>query len=377
MKIIDEKYENYKIAPQIRNYDNPDDVLFFDIETTGLNKVSTSLYLIGCGFYKSGYLNTKFFFGDSPEEEQELLDNFMDFAMNFNTIIHFNGTKFDLPYLDYKCRKYSIKNVLDNLNSLDLYKEIKPLRYLLFRESMRQKCVEDFLGIERKDKYNGGELIPIYYDYVNTKDNNCFENLMMHNREDVLGMHKLFPILEYLRLDTLSLQYVDHNTNKYSDYFNNENTEIIFRFKTDLKLPKDFSVILNNIYYKFDTVNDMLIIRVPALAGNVKHYYENYNDYYYLPDEGFCIHKNAASGVDKSLKQKATKDNCYILVDEGLYLPQFSIVFENTCGPDYKTRNSYFPLSCINNELSANLYGKHLLNTLLNTKPKKIKKAST
>lgn len=373
MKIINEKYKNFTIAPQILEYDLPENVLFFDIETTGLNKKSTHLYLIGCGFYREGYLNTKFFFGESTNEEEGLLISFMDFAKNFKTIIHFNGTKFDLPYIEYKCKMYNLVNELTALNSLDLYKEIKPLRHLLFKESMRQKCVEDFLGIERNDKYDGGQLIPIYKTYTETHDEECYFDLMMHNREDVLGMHQLFPILDYLKLHTICINYIKHETSNYSDFYDETKTEVIFTYRFNIDLPKSFSVVLNNIYYKFDVVNKLLVIRTPAINGTAKHYYENYSDYYFIPSENICIHKSIASGVDKTLRIKATRDNCYTEV-EGIFLPQFSVVYNNTCGFDYKTRNNYFPITCIDDDDSANKYGNHLVNTLLTTKPKKIKK---
>jgi len=376
MKIINEKYDNFKIADQVYIYDDPENVLFFDIETTGLNKVTTSLYLIGCGFYREGILNTRFFFGDTPDEESILLSSFMDFAQNFKTIVHFNGTKFDLPYIEYKCKKYNVGNNLIQLKSLDLYKEIKPLRYLLFRDSMRQKCVEDFLGIKRSDKFNGGELIPVYYDYVETKNPACFNDLMMHNREDVLGMHQLFPILDYLTLSSIKIEYLDREINTYSDYYGDEKTELILQYKTDMVIPKPFSVILKEIYFKFDAACKILTIRVPTITGSSKHYYENYNDYFYLPSEGICIHKSMANGVDKSLKVKATRDNCFIEIN-GTFLPQFSILFDKTCGLDFKTRNSLFPISCIEDNSSAEEYGYHLLNTLFTANPKKIMKSKT
>lgn len=372
MRIIDEIYNKLHIPDELLNYYNPTDVLFFDIETTGLNKATTSCYLIGCGYYKNDILNTKFYFADTPQDEYDVLSSFFEFVKNFKVIIHFNGTKFDLPYLEYRAKLYDMPNPLNELESFDLYKEIKPLRSLLFRESMRQKCVEEFLEITRKDTFNGGELIPIYEEYANTGEKELFELLMMHNREDVLGMHKMFPILNYLKLDQATLSYKEHVLSSYTDMYDNEKKEVIITYAIDKYIPKSFSVKNSNIYFKFEADKQQLLIRIPVTSGNLRHYYENYNDYYILTAENTCVHKSIAMSVDKSYKKKATKDTCYSIVD-GDFLPQPEIICQNTAGLDYKTRNSFFKITHNLDEELLTRYGTTLLKVMVKSKPKKNK----
>ena len=370
MKIINENYPDLQAPKELSEYADLSRCLFFDIETTGLNKVTTSLYLVGCGFYESGCLNTRFYFADSPDEELNVLKAFFDFTRGFDFVIHFNGTKFDLPYLDYKASKYKIENPLNSIESIDIYKLIKPLRPLLFQESMRQKCVEDFLGILRQDKYNGGELIEVYFEYVKYKSNECFSLLMLHNREDVLGMHKIIPILNYLKLKDCNLSYTGHSINEYEDFEGKNKKEILINYSFDVKIPKSFSVSNNGIYFKFDAVASALTVRMPLTEGVMRHYYENYRDYFYLTEEKKCVHKSIVQSLSKSLKQKATKENCFSEI-EGIFLRQYDVIFENTCGNDYKTRNSYFLLPDGFDEDKINRYGRSLMNLLY----KKNKKA--
>ena len=370
MIVINETY--YELFPDkiLSGYCDPKDVLFFDIETTGLDKKSTNLYLIGCGFYRDGRLSTRFYFGETPNEEAEVLKSFFSFASSFKCLIHFNGTKFDLPYLDFKALKYNMPNPLKTLQSIDLYHEIKPLRYLIFRESMRQKCVEDFLGIERKDKYNGGELIPIYFKYADTKDGSAFEDLMMHNREDVLGMHKMIPILHMLSLKDTQVSFLSSEKHNYDSLDGTSMSEMILTFSIDCILPASFSVTNKDLYFKFNAVDNTMKIRVPLYSGTKRHYYENYCDYWYLPDEETCIHKSVAMSVDSGHRTKATKDTCYTSVT-GIFMPQPSLVFPNSCGDDYKSRNSYFLIPpSFEREITSD-YGKALLDNLLVSKPKR------
>ena len=75
-------------------------LLFFDIETTGLSPSSAQIYLIGAlCFPKKGPAVLRQWFAASLFEEQELLRSFFAFAAPFRTLVHFNGQRFDLPFL--------------------------------------------------------------------------------------------------------------------------------------------------------------------------------------------------------------------------------------------------------------------------------------
>ena len=76
-----------------------EDLLFFDIETTGFSGEYSMLYLIGCVYYRNNCWNLIQWFADTPDSEKELLETFFVFLKDFTVIIHFNGDGFDIPYL--------------------------------------------------------------------------------------------------------------------------------------------------------------------------------------------------------------------------------------------------------------------------------------
>ena len=47
-------------------------------------------------------------------------------------------------------------------------------------------------------------------------------------------------------------------------------------------------------------------MRVPLYEEEMKYFYSNYKNYYYLPDEDTAIHKSVASYVDKKYRVQAT-----------------------------------------------------------------------
>ncbi len=53
-----------------------EDLLFFDIETTGFSGTYSTLYLIGCVYYKNGCWNLVQWFADTLDSEKELLETF-------------------------------------------------------------------------------------------------------------------------------------------------------------------------------------------------------------------------------------------------------------------------------------------------------------
>ena len=98
--------------------------VFFDIETTGFSPAHTSLYLIGCAYHIEQMLYIKQFFAETPEEEKEVLEQFLLLLDGFDTIITFNGIGFDIPYLKAKCNTYECNEHFADFTYVDIFKSI-------------------------------------------------------------------------------------------------------------------------------------------------------------------------------------------------------------------------------------------------------------
>ena len=183
-------YPLERIAPR-------EDLLFFDIETTGFSGASSQLYLIGCVYFDGFGWRLIQWFADTRGCEAQLLDAFFSFMKDFRVLVHFNGDGFDIPYLLKCCSRLGLSHSFDGIESLDIYKKIKPLRSFLGLESMKQKAVEAFLGVSREDVYTGGELIDVYRRYLYTGDEGLLRLLLLHNEDDLKGMPAILPILHY------------------------------------------------------------------------------------------------------------------------------------------------------------------------------------
>ena len=107
-----------------------DELLFFDIETTGFSGDTSSLYLIGCTWHRDGRWNMTQYFADGPEAERQALTDFFEMLKRYRVLVHFNGDGFDIPYLLKRCTHHKLNYSFDGLVSLDIYKKIRPLKKL-------------------------------------------------------------------------------------------------------------------------------------------------------------------------------------------------------------------------------------------------------
>ena len=163
----------------------PEQVLFFDIETTGFSGDTSTLYLIGCLYRENGAWQFIQWFADTLDAERACLVHFFEFMENFTTLVHFNGDGFDIPYLLKRARAHGLPYDFSNIRSFDIYRVIKPYKRLLGLDSIRQKAIEAFLGVRREDRFSGGELIEVYQAYLHEKDDYLERLLLLHNEDDL------------------------------------------------------------------------------------------------------------------------------------------------------------------------------------------------
>jgi len=309
MKIITGK-AGFEPEYDMRSICPPEEMLLFDIETTGLKKETTQVYLIGCAWYENETWILRQYLTENAGDEYEILREFTAFAERFRVLIHFNGDGFDIPYLRYKCEYYGIGSPFEALESFDIYRRAKRARRLLGLSSMSQKSIEQFLGITRDDKYSGGLLIPVYYEYEKTGSTQAEQLLLLHNHDDLEGMLKILPVLSYTRLLEGAFLFVSAGE---------EENDAVFRYRTEQQLP---------VAFECRVKEDLLLsgfggefcIRRKMRRGIAKLPLPNVSDYYYLPEEDRVIHKEVAQFLDRSRRVKATAKNCFVR-KEGKFLP--------------------------------------------------------
>ena len=316
--------------------------IFLDIETTGFSPSNSTIYLIGCMHKEGKTLVINQFFAENKEEEKECLVQFINFLKDFKTIITFNGIGFDIPFIKAKCNTHNIEEAFDDFEYIDIFKLINSIKFLLKLPNYKQKTLENFLGIYRDDKFSGGELIPVYEDYSKTHSFESEALLLLHNFEDVTGMLDLLPILSYSKILNGAYQITSTEISPFITYDGKEGKEFIITLENEYIVPNRVSYQYNDFYFIMN--RNTTKIRIPLFDGELKYFYENYKDYFYLPEEDMAIHKSVATFVDKAYRQKAKAHNCYTR-KTSIFLPQLSTITTPAFKLDYKDKMSYFEFS--------------------------------
>lgn len=363
MKTIQQELPDFELTYPLTRIAPLDKILFVDIETTGFTAKSSTLYLIGCAWYNgSNWIITQWL-ATTYEEEKEILEAFFNFAASYTHLIHFNGNHFDLPFMLQKSIQYDLECDFTSYEGIDLYKRISPYKLFLRLPNCKQKTLEQFLGINRIDTFNGGELIGIYHDYVSIPSDVSERLLLQHNADDMRGMLSILPMLAYYDLFNREVRVKKVQANHYKNVNGLQSQELLMSLELPTVLPNAVSGSFEGCY--FSATGSEGLFKIPLYEEELKYFYSNYKDYYYLPAEDIALHKSVASFVDKNHRTQATAATCYTR-KLSTYLPQWEIVVEPFFKRDYKSKVYFFEVT---EELKKDrniftAYAKHLLDML-------------
>ncbi|MCC8028608.1 MAG: ribonuclease H-like domain-containing protein [Lachnospiraceae bacterium] len=350
-----------------------EDMLLFDIETTGLSADRDSIYCIGCGYRMREEIVTELFFAEDRAQEQEVLAAFSGLLRNRPIILTFNGETFDIPFIRKRAALYdgsafcvlselrenTAASPLTDLNdiplsayiSVDLYRKAAGMKALLRLPSYRQKSIEQFLGCSREDCFDGRQLIGIYHHYVSAPNPADLSLLLLHNEEDVRGIFDLIGLLSWYQLRDGAFDITDtcEETDEMCSFYN-------ISISPTLPFVQSISLISRSAEPIPSQDGDIPgfgcslllgketgLIRFPVMHGTLRHYFPDPENYYYLPEEDCAVHKSVGSFVDICHRKKATKQTCYSR-QECAYITAPVKYAAGFLQRDFRDNNSYLTL---------------------------------
>lgn len=166
--------------------------LFLDTETTGLSGgVGTVAFLVGIGWIRDGAFYVRQILMKDYASEGMLIEEMQRCSQGFDTTVSFNGRTFDLPLLETRCTMNRTRSPYAKMECVDL---LAPARRLWRRRlgSVRLAHLEEkILGYVREDDLPGSEVPQRYFDFLRTGDMALLEDVIDHNRQDILSMGTL------------------------------------------------------------------------------------------------------------------------------------------------------------------------------------------
>ncbi len=282
-----------------------------DIETTGFSPKYASIYMIGIAYLKKNHIMIEQWFCEKESDEYELLFRFNQLLCEDVTLYHYNGDRFDMPFIKQRMSLFSMS--MNSYESVDLLTKVRPFKQLLGLENLKLKTIEAYFGYERDDPFTGGDLIEHYKNYLQHPQEETKAMLLLHNYEDLIG---LMDVLSHLPVIQLFENFKEKSmTHQLIESYINETTYVA-TIKTLVSGQYCFKHPLATI-----NINDhKLSINIQAVVGTLYYFFPDYQNYYYLPEEDYAIHKSIGAFVDKTHRIKAKKNNAYVKKDS-IFLP--------------------------------------------------------
>lgn len=331
------RFEKTLASPEISHPElssRADELLFFDIETTGLSRYKSALYLIGMVLKDPSDDSWKLIqlFSESPADELDVLRSFIHYLSEKRILVSFNGDGFDIPFIKGICSQYGLDDPFLDIESFDIYKKLRSVKKILSLESQRLKACERFIGIDREDPYDGGQLIQVYAEWQHTKAPALLDMLLLHNGEDLENLPAVAAILNYGMLEPENVRLSARETVSYDGRY-----YLDLHYTSDISFPASVDYRKDDLFFSFS--DTAVHLTVPIINTELKMFFSDYRSYYYLPAEDTAIHCAVGEFVDPKCRVRAKADTCYQRVS-GQFIPQkgqiFTPVFQHTRRSPYK-----------------------------------------
>jgi len=166
----------------------PEDLAFFDLETTGLS--SSPVFLIGVMVWANGGLFTRQFFARDYSEERPIISMFAECLRGKKMLVSFNGKSFDLPYIRARAAATGAKFAFDGPHFDLLHISRRAWKDRL--PNCRLQTLEAHIcGRHRTGDIPGHAIPQAYHDYVRTEDARQMVSTLEHNRLDLITLAEL------------------------------------------------------------------------------------------------------------------------------------------------------------------------------------------
>lgn len=181
----------------------PDKLIFFDTETTGLyTGAGHHIFLLGYAQVKSDGVHIKQYLLPYPESEAAMYYYFLTEVDNLSHLVTYNGKAFDLPQV--KTRHTFVRDQVPKLPAFGHFDLLHAARRLWSNElpSCKLPIVEEHkLNFIRKHD-TPSYLVPmLYFDFVKEQDPSLMEGVLKHHEWDLLSLITLYCKLSFKLTD--------------------------------------------------------------------------------------------------------------------------------------------------------------------------------
>ncbi len=175
---------------EILSLSKPEDMVYLDIETTGLD-FTRPIFLIGLlSLSERGNLRLEQMMARDYNEERALLAAFAERVSSYSIVVTYNGRTFDVPFLNARLSYHRLDGAVRQYN-VDLLRSTRRLYRGLLPNFRLGTVEESILGVKREDDMPGS-MVPIQYSrFMESGDIGLIEGILRHNEQDLVSLSKL------------------------------------------------------------------------------------------------------------------------------------------------------------------------------------------
>lgn len=166
----------------------PEDLIFMDIETTGLG--SATLFLIGVMAWNQDGLVVRQYLARNYAEEAAVIGLFADDCSTRRLLITFNGKSFDLPFIRNRALVTGVPFAAE-LRHFDLLHESRRVWKEVLPNCKLQTLERFVCKRLRHGDIPGDQIADAYHAYVRSKDARDVVTILKHNLLDLVTLADL------------------------------------------------------------------------------------------------------------------------------------------------------------------------------------------
>ncbi len=163
----------------------PQELLFLDLETTGLG--SSPVFLIGTLTCREGDMVARQFLARTYAEEAAILRHYVEQSPERPVVVSFNGKSFDVPYLRVRSMATGVR-FAEPRHHFDLLHEARRVYRHRLPDCKLQTLERYVCGRHRGDDIPSADIPRAYHDFVRTGDARELAQIVNHNFHDLVTM---------------------------------------------------------------------------------------------------------------------------------------------------------------------------------------------
>lgn len=172
---------------------NPEDLIFLDIETTGL-WASQPLFLIGLLYFRNGQMATRQFLARNYQEEKAALAAAHLLLQRFKIIVTYNGKRFDVPYIAGRSVAHRLFFSYPHLQ-VDMLYHARRLYSGRLPNCRLITLEENLLDFKRQGDIPGHLIPETYHRFAQRQEPELIMPVLEHNKLDLIAMARLFGMV--------------------------------------------------------------------------------------------------------------------------------------------------------------------------------------